>query len=365
MEKIGILTYHRAYSYGAKLQAYALATYLTSIGFEAEVIDYGNIGEEKLRKIGTKSLKDFIVTTLCYIASSIAEPQRIRHFDEFMDIIPHSPKHYDKANIAEANDKYDYFITGSDQVWNPKYNEGDLTYLLDFIKDNKKIFSYAASFGVSQLPDDILQVYKPLLKRFNKILIREVTGKTLLHTQLGLDSQVVLDPTFLLSRSQWEKMANYPLSKQQKYILSFQIINRDVHYDAMLDYLHRKLGYEVIELKDSFRYKPWKWPIYAKAGPKEFLGLIKNAEMVVTNSFHATVFSILFHRSFFCSRNSFGFNSRMENLTGGLGLADRMFDSSTFLHSISDTDVVYEKVDEILEAKISATKQIIEKTFAK
>ena len=258
MEKIGILTYHRAYSYGAKLQAYALATYLTSIGFEAEVIDYGNIGEEKLRKIGTKSLKDFIVTTLCYIASSIAEPQRIRHFDEFMDIIPHSPKHYDKANIAEANDKYDYFITGSDQVWNPKYNEGDLTYLLDFVKDNKKIFSYAASFGVSQLPDDILQVYKPLLKRFNKILIREVTGKTLLHTQLGLDSQVVLDPTFLLSRSQWEKMANYPLSKQQKYILSFQIINRDVHYDAMLDYLHRKLGYEVIELKDSFRYKPWK-----------------------------------------------------------------------------------------------------------
>ena len=142
MEKIGILTYHRAYSYGAKLQAYALATYLTSIGFEAEVIDYGNIGEEKLRKIGTKSLKDFIVTTLCYIASSIAEPQRIRHFDEFMDIIPHSPKHYDKANIAEANDKYDYFITGSDQVWNPKYNEGDLTYLLDFVKDNKKIFSY-------------------------------------------------------------------------------------------------------------------------------------------------------------------------------------------------------------------------------
>ena len=160
-------------------------------------------------------------------------------------------------------------------------------------------------------------------------------------------------------------MANYPLSKQQKYILSFQIINRDVHYDAMLDYLHRKLGYEVIELKDSFRYKPWKWPIYAKAGPKEFLGLIKNAEMVVTNSLHATVFSILFHRSFFCSRNSFGFNSRMENLTGGLGLEDRMLDSSTFLHSISDTDVVYEKVDEILEAKISATKQIIEKTFAK
>lgn len=365
MKKIGILTYHRAYSYGAKLQAYALATYLTSIGFEAEVIDYGNIGEEKLRKIGTKSLKDLIVTTLCYIASSIAEPQRIRHFDEFLDIIPHSPMHYDKANVAEANDKYDYFVTGSDQVWNPKYNEGDLTYLLDFVKENKKKFSYAASFGVSQLPDDILQVYKPLLTAFNKILIREITGKSLLRTQLELDSQVVLDPTFLLSRSQWEEMADYPLSKPSKYILSFQIIDRDAHYDAMLDYLHRKLGYEVIELKDSFRYKPWRWPIYAKAGPKEFLGLIRNAEVVVTNSFHATVFSILFHKPFFCSRNSFGFNSRMEDLTDSLGLAGRMFDSSTSFHSLFDIDVKYGKVDEILKAKILATKQIIENTFSR
>ena len=353
MKKIGILTYHRAYSYGAKLQAYALATYLTSIGFKAEVIDYGNIGEEKLRKIGTRSLKDFAVTTLCYIASSIAEPQRIRHFDEFLDIIPHSSKHYEKANIAEANDKYDYFVTGSDQVWNPKYNEGDLTFLLDFVKDNKKKFSYAASFGVSHLPDDILQVYKPLLAAFNKILIREITGKSLLCTQLGLDSQIVLDPTFLLSQSQWGEMANYPLSKPLKYILSFQIIDRDVHYDVMLDYLHSKLGYEVIELKDSFRYKPWRWPIYAKAGPKEFLGLIRNAEVVVTNSFHATVFSILFHKPFFCSRNSFGFNSRMEDLTSDLGLAGRMFDSSTTLPSISSIEVEYEKVDAILMRKLS------------
>lgn len=365
MKKIGILTYHRAYSYGAKLQAYALATYLASIGFEAEVIDYGHIGEEKLRKIGTKSLKDFIVTTLCYIASSCAEPQRIQRFDEFLDMIPHSPVHYDKKDIAEANEEYDYFVTGSDQVWNPQYNEGDLTYLLDFVKDNKKKFSYAASFGVSQLPDDTLQAYKPLLTAFNKILIREVTGKSLLRTQLGLDSQIVLDPTFLLSRGHWEGLANYPLSKPLKYILSFQIIDRDAHYDAMLDYLHRKLGYEVIELKDSFRYKPWRWPIYAKAGPKEFLGLIKNAEVIVTNSFHATVFSILFHKPFFCSRNSFGFNSRMDDLAGGLGLAGRMFDSSTALPSISDIEVEYEKVDTILMEKISATKQIIENTFAR
>lgn len=361
--KIGILTYHRAYSYGAKLQAYALTTYLTSIGFKAEVIDYGNIGEEKLRKIGTKNLKDFIVTTLCYIASSVAEPQRIRHFDEFLDIIPHSPKHYDKSNIAEVNDQYDYFVTGSDQVWNPKYNEGDLTYLLDFVKENKKKFSYAASFGVSQLSNDILQVYKPLLSAFNKILIREVSGKSLLRTQLGLDSQIVLDPTFLLSRSHWESMANYPLSKSLKYILSFQIIDRDTHYDAMLDYLHRKLGYKVIELKDAFRYKPWRWPIYPKAGPKEFLGLIKNSEVVVTNSFHATVFSILFHKPFFCSRNSFGFNSRMEDLTAALGLQDRMFDSSTPLPAIPNISINYGNADAIFEKKIMATKQIIENTF--
>lgn len=364
MKKIGILTYHRAYSYGARLQAYALATYLSSIGFKAEVIDYGNIGEEKLRKIGTKSLKDLIVTTLCYITSSVAEPQRIRRFDEFLDMIPHSFDRYHKDNITEANDKYDYFVTGSDQVWNPRYNEGDLTYLLDFVKDDRKKFSYAASFGVSHLSDDILSIYKPLLMAFHRILIREITGKHLLNEQFGLNSQVVLDPTFLLSRSQWEGMANYPLSKPLKYILSFQILDRDAHYDTMLDHLHRKLGYKVIELKDLFRYKPWRWSIYAKAGPKEFLGLIKNAEVVVTNSFHATVFSILFHRPFFCSRNSFGFNSRMEDLVGGLGLANRMFDSSSSLPLVSTIGVEFGKVDAILKAKISETKQIIEKTFA-
>ncbi len=187
-----------------------------------------------------------------------------------------------------------------------------------------------------------------------------------MHTQLvGLDSQVVLDPTFCFPRSQWEKMANYPLSKQQKYILSFQIINRDVHYDAMLDYLHRKLGYEVIELKDSFRYKAMEVAHLCQSWPERVFRFDKECRNGGDQFFPRNSFFHSFPQIVFCSRNSFGFNSRMENLTGGLGLADRMFDSSTFLHSISDTDVVYEKVDEILKQKISATKQIIEKTFAK
>lgn len=364
MKKIGILTYHRAYSYGAKLQAYALVKYMTSIGFQAEDIDYGDIGAEKLRKIGTKNLKDLIVTTLCYICSTFSEPIRIKRFDEFLKMIPHSSIRYNKKNIATANLEYDYFITGSDQVWNPKYNEGDLTYLLDFVKDDSKKFSYAASFGTSILPDNILAKYRPLLASFHKILVRESAGQNLLKQQMGITSEIVLDPTFLIPCNHWKTIARYPFKKTAKYILSFQIIQRDPAYDVMLEHLHRLLGYEVIELRDSFRYKPWRWRTYTKAGPLEFLGFIKNAQIIVTNSFHATVFSILFSKPFFCLKNSFGFNSRMTDLTNSLGLQNRMFDDSTSHPSIDEINIDYKTVDNILQNKINKTKQIIERTFA-
>lgn len=365
MKKIGILTYHRAYSYGAKLQAYALVKYMNSIGFRAEDIDYGNIGEEKLRKIGFKNLKDLIVTTLCYICSTYSEPIRIRRFNDFLKMIPHSSIRYNKKNIVNANSEYDYFITGSDQVWNPKYNEGDFTYLLDFVKDNKKKFSYAASFGTTVFSNEILNKYYPLLVSFHKILVRESTGQDLLEKQMGLNSEIVLDPTFLIPCNHWKTIAHYPFKKHIKYILSFQIIQRDPIYDRMLEHLHRLLGYEVIELKDSFRYKPWRWRTYTQAGPLEFLGLIKNAEIVVTNSFHATVFSILFNRPFFCLKNSFGFNSRMIDLTKSVGLQSRMFDSSTSFPLVDEIEIDYKTVDGILQNKISETKKIIERTFIK
>lgn len=362
--RIGILTYHRAYSYGAKLQAYALATYLRQLGHDAEDVDYGSIGEQKLRKIGMKSLKDFIVTTLCYLCSTFSEPVRIRRFKEFLDMIPKSAKRYSsKESLKGIEEEYDCFITGSDQVWCPRYNEGDTTYLLDFVKDSKKKYAYAASFGLSELQQPEATLYGKLLADFNTILIREQAGKDLLYKLNGRESQVVLDPTFLIDSHEWENIARYPYTRQFPYILSFQILVKDPVYEKFVSHLSKVTGYKVIVLSDAFRYKPIKGTLYAKAGPKEFLGLIKNAEIIVTNSYHATVFSLIFQKPFYTLLNSFGLNSRMQELANKFGVEERLFNASTPLPEKQEIALDYEAIKVLITSHINNTKQIIVNTF--
>lgn len=362
--KIGIFTYHHAYSYGAKLQAYALATYLRQLGHNAEDVDYGNIGGQPLRKIGTKSIKDFIVTTLCYICSTFSEPVRIRRFDDFLKLIPKSNKRYlTKESLKGIEEEYDCFITGSDQVWCPRYNEGDTTYLLDFIQNPDKKYSYAASFGVSELEQPEATLYGKLLTDFNKILIREEAGKNLLHKLNGKEAQVVLDPTFLLETEKWENLAHYPYKRKFPYILSFQILANDPAYAKFVEHLAQITGYKVIVLSDSFRYKPVRGILYAKAGPREFLGLIKNAEVVVTNSYHATVFSLIFQRPFYTLLNSFGLNSRMQELADKFGFKERLFDAYTPLPRKEEIKMDFNTIQPLIASGIHHSRNIIIETF--
>lgn len=366
MKKIGILTYHRAYSYGAKLQAYALTTYLRKIGFDAEDIDYGCIGEEKLRRIHSASLKDLIVTTLCYICSWYSEPRRIKRFKEFLDIMPKSSKRYlTKESLKSANDEYDYFICGSDQVWCPRYNEDDTSFLLDFVTDNTKKFSYAASFGVCELDRKHSEKYAELLKSFNTLLLREKSGQELIKSLTGRESQIVLDPTFLLDNEDWNKIARYPYKKKFPYILSFRIIAFDTDYDEYVDYLHKLTGYKVIELTEAYRYKPLKHTGYYQAGPAEFLGLIREAAIVVTNSFHATVFSIFYNRPFYTLLNKFGLNTRMIELTNKFGLGSRLFDGNTPKPTLNNIVIDYTEANKLISKHIAHTKHIIDVTFKK
>ena len=362
--RIGILTYHRAYSYGAKLQAYALATYLRQLGHDAEDVDYGSIGEQKLRKIGMKSLKDFIVTTLCYLCSTFSEPVRIRRFQEFLDMIPKSAKRYSsKESLKGIEEEYDCFITGSDHVWCPRYNEGDTTYLLDFVKESKKKYAYAASFGVSDLQQPEASIYAKLLSDFQRILIREKAGEELLRKLNGKKAEVVLDPTFLLSAGHWASIARYPYKTEFHYILSFQILVDDPVYARFLSHLAKITGYKVIVLTASFRYKPIKGILYAKAGPREFLGLIAHATVVLTNSYHATVFSLIFKKNFYTLLNSFGLNSRMQELAEKFDFKERLFNSDTPLPNAGELEMNYGHIEKLIVREIEHTKNIITNTF--
>lgn len=361
MKRIGIITYHRAFSYGAQLQAYALATFLCEKGFHAEVIDYSNIGEGKRPKISFHNFKIFVKTFISYVLSIPNEDLRRKRFSEFLNkYIPKSSKRYlTNESLEGIEDLYDYFITGSDQVWCPIINLGDKNFLLDFVKSPKKKIAYAASFGVSELPLDIFEEYKKCLSNFKQILIRETAGQELIEKMLGLKPEIVLDPTFLIPVQKWEEMAIFPLKNDSPYILCFKIITASPIYDQYIKELHKQTGYRIIHIESSYRYKPINGTLYSTGGPRELLGLIKNASVIVTNSFHGTVFSILFHKPFYTALNDNGRNSRMIELARRLHLSDRLFDSNSPMPSIDKLDIDYDAISPIIESETNRSQNLL------
>ena len=361
MARIGIITYHRAYSYGARLQAYATATYLNSIGHSAEIIDYANIGEGARPGISTRSLKTFIKSTISYILSIPNEDKRRERFQYFLETyMPLSAQRYmDTDSLKSIEERYDYIITGSDQVWCPVINLGDLNFLLDFVKDNRKKLAYAGSFGVSELNKKDFSDYRECLSTFHHVTVREKEAQDLVNDMLGYRPEIVLDPTFLLPASHWRDLAINPIKKKQKYILCFKILSVNPLYYKLIDQLHQKTGYKIIHIDSSYRYKPVKGKLYATAGPLEFIGLIKDAEMVVTNSFHGTVFSILFNKPFYTILNDNGRNSRLTTLAERFQLTDRLITASDDLKDLN-LSIDYSQRNNLVEDAAEASRQVLQ-----
>ena len=360
--KIGIITFQRAYSYGAKLQAYALSQYLCSIGYDAEVIDYSDIGWSNVPGINFKSIKNFITSSISFLNSFRREKVRRSKFDSFfLQKIPHSSTRYpDADSLNGIENRYDMFIAGSDQVWCPKYNQGDMNFLLAFVKDNRKKFSYAASFGVSKIEDKYRESYKKNLTSFNRIMVRETEGAEIVKSLTGRSSDVVLDPTFLLPLDEWNKIACYPFKIEFNYILCFKILSVSSMYQKLIAHLKKVTGYAIVVLDSAYRYKPIKGRLYAKAGPEEFLGLIKAAKIVVTNSFHATAFSIIYKKDFYTVMNDNDLNSMMIDLTAKLNLSGRIISSNSEFPRLEDIKIDYNPATEKLFAEINKSKELLD-----
>ena len=366
--KIGVITFHRAYSYGARLQAFALVKYLNNLGHQAEVIDYSDIGEAPLPKSEFRwAIHKYVLKKIFYAFTNPKEIIRRKKFFDFSERFTlHSLKHYITSDSLKGiENEYDLFVSGSDQVWNPLYNRNDLNFLLHFVNDSRKKISYAASFGTSELSNDTFDAYKKELATFDDILVRENEGADLVYQMLGAKPNVVLDPTFLIDLKKWNDIAVYPFKKQFKYILCFKILNVNPVYQKLINHLQKITGYKLIVLDNPYQLKPVNGKLYCTGGPQEFLGLIKNASIVVTNSFHGTVFSILFNRPFYTVLNDFGFNSRLENLTRTLDLSKRIIRSNSVLPEKADVEIEYEKVNKVLESEISKSKKVFNSILQK
>lgn len=332
MKKVGTMTFHSAYNYGAVLQAYALKENIKKLGYDAYVINYGDENQYPIFDLKNKDL-----STICRNLQNIFYVPKIKrrniNFKKFvsdkLDLYPN--KYINDEELKKVADDFYAIVAGSDQIWNNsnKMKDKSDTFFLNFDGNFKKI-SYAASFG-----DDADSIRKdsekivPWLKDFDAISIRENEGKELLN-ELGIDSVLTIDPTLLLDKNDWEKLEKR-VNFKKNYILYYSVNSRKYSINVAKK-VAKKMKLPVINLvlHPKSAFSGFKYII--DSAPDEFLNIIHNARFVCTNSFHGTVFSIIYDKPFiaiFDEKNGqIVLENRKATLLKSVGLEDHMITES-------------------------------------
>ena len=200
------------------------------------------------------------------------------------------------SELVDLNQDFDCFIAGSDQVWNDDINDGDPAYFLHFVDKHHKKFSYAASFGFSSLRNEQVQSYRERLVDFSVLSVREASAREIISGLLGRAAHVTLDPTLLLSATEWQDLISKERLVPQKYVLLYHItFSRELVEFAQR--FARERGYRLIAVPFPLGKLVWHTPKLS-VGPYEWVRLIRDAELVVTDSFHGCAFAINFNKDF-------------------------------------------------------------------
>lgn len=321
---IAILTFQRAYNYGTAFQAYALQYVLQNIlNCNVEIVDYEcpfiNDLYKPLRldRRNANVIKAILKSILQYPIKK----RRYNNFNNFLNKHFNLTEKVDKKSIKKLNDNFDMFIVGSDQIWNDEITGFDETYYLDFVNEDSKKYAYSASFGYSEISEAQINKLSEFLNKFANISAREKSAASIISKCTGKFPPITLDPTLLVDRQVWKQLAVNPVG-DEKYILVYTIQPPVKLLDFALD-LKRKTGLKIIYLNDQI--KKIKGMHY-KSGvsPEEFLGYFNNAEYILSNSFHGTVFPIIFKKKFFVELEAkTQINIRSQNLLNFLELSSR------------------------------------------
>lgn len=330
--KIGILThFHKSINYGGVLQAYALCRYLEKQGHTANQILY----TAQVRRLDPPelTLKDKCqkiikrIQRKCNAVRNTAVKNRMESlFFPFRDFVPHTENEYTKQNITELAEDFDIIIAGSDQIWNPDWYDG--SYMLDFVGPSVSKISYAASIGVSTLTQEQKKTYKDHLGDFKKISVRETEAATVLSEALEREVEVCVDPTLLLSAEDWDEIAGKN-KIGERYVFLY-MLGDDIKVKKLAEKFARQKGLRLVFIPDLIgEYRPsdtkLKGEAVTDAAPDDFISLIKYADYIFTDSFHACVFSLLYKKEFFAFErlSAQKTSSRIRNLTEMFACTDR------------------------------------------
>ncbi len=329
-----IVTLHRAENYGAALQAYALKNYLCGLGYRVGIYDAEQIPAPRNtsprgRLIGlAKGTANFFNRKHIKIRST-----KFKTFaEEYFEI--------NRCNSAKA------YIAGSDQVWNPiVFNP---YYYLDFVPENSVRASYAASIGVTELPDSTKNQYREYLLKFDYISVREVSAKVAIGKFIPEKNiRVDLDPTFLLTKQEWEKLSYKGTNNIKGDYILLYILHIPENINELCRWLKKELDAEIV-LIDGDGYLGMKIAhdkTIKDAGPEDFLALIRDAKAVVTSSFHGTAFSILFEKEFYSVLNA-DFPGRVANILNYFELFPILSNQKSFSRQRADYYRIRNKLEE-------------------
>ena len=325
-------------------------------GGSCELINYScpTIEERELplKLQACRSPKRLLKWLLCYRFSHI----KYKKFQEFFQSnFENKTNRCTKEELAALETQYERFIVGSDIIWGLDITGNDYAYFLDFVT-NKKKYAYAASFGHDKLPFSTseIQKMKEFMATFDGISVRETSGIEIVKELTGKEVALVSDPTFLLERKDWEaKLPSSAVLKDRKYILVYFAYGEKYTFQLART-LAQKTGCQIVYIHNSTLNYPGVKNIKT-ASVEDFLWLIKNAEYVISGSYHGVVFSIIFNRNFYYINRKY--TSRIKSLINVFGLQDRILSKENIeaLYNIN-----YEPVNSKLNDFAGQSKKVLE-----
>lgn len=366
MKRTATITFHGSHNYGSNLQAYALQHVIQSMGYENEILNLRTPVQKDLYKVirhniafrsGIKNL----LHLLHYKSLKIAENKFENFICQNLNI---TNEYASEDDLKSATLEYEVYIAGSDQIWNPIPRDFDWAYFLSFVKSGKKI-SYASSFGqLASLGDiDTQKRMANLLKQFDAISVREQSAADNVKKLIGVEPPTVLDPTLLLRKAQWHSLiANKKRLVKDDYIYFYSLVATPERMH-IIKKVAKTLGLPVVVSYFSNQYDVFN-PFIKRydSGPLDFLTLIRDAKLVVTSSFHGTVFSTLLNVPFFAMDGMA--DARISTFLKTVGLENReIISSNVEVKCIDPYNIDFNSVNQRIEAARKPSLEFLRKSL--
>ena len=351
MKSVGLITIHSIYNFGSMLQAYATQVIVSRLGYKVSIINYkypNEYHDKEYKKSSPYAAANKInwLTKLkiALYARTFMKYDRRNKIKLFNDVrhqlLKETQEYPSIESIHETPPKFDIYLTGSDQVWNPRYMYKDLTYLLDFVHDVPKV-AYSASFGTTSLNKEFQDIYRPLLQEYNSISLREQSGVQIVKEICNKEAECTCDPTLLLNEEEWYEIFNDKPLVNGDYILCYILTytaNPYPYASRLIKHIQKHLHKKVVILDENCKYwLDFRYKSYRSYGPREIINLFQHASFIISSSFHGTAFSVNFKKNFYSLFPNGVNDERQKSLLRIIGAEDRLIkindplpDPSTF-----------------------------------